>query len=179
MSVLQLPPGFDESYIAAGQRLLVAGFTGRRSGPDRPSWKPRADLLRKNEPYMACVCVGELPNVQYYGTLVLRVFLWTSYINHWQKPTKFNSLFKTATGTEAATGSGRSGSLRASLPVPCLGATAGAAAASQARVATQGPTASWVPDTARVVISCEYRIDNYPGIFGFRPRSRRTHASLR
>ena len=31
----------------------------------------------------------------------------------------------------------------------------------------------------RVVISCEYRIDNYPGIFGFRPRSRRTHASLR
>ena len=62
-----------------------------------------------------------------------------SYINHWQKPTKFNSLFKTA--TEAA--SGRSGSLKASLPGPCLGATAGAAAASQARVAT-GPTASWV-----------------------------------
>ncbi len=24
------------------------------------------------------VCVGERPNVQYYGTLVLRVFLWTS-----------------------------------------------------------------------------------------------------
>jgi hypothetical protein len=57
-----------------------------------------------------------------------------SYINQWQKPTKFNSLFKTA--TEAA--SGRSGSLKASLPGPCLGATAGAAAASQARVATQG-----------------------------------------
>ena len=38
----------------------------------------QSGLLRKNEPYMVRLCVGEPPNVLYYGTLVLRVFLWSS-----------------------------------------------------------------------------------------------------
>ena len=38
----------------------------------------QSGLLRKNEPYMVRLCVGEPPNVRYYGTLVLRVFLWSS-----------------------------------------------------------------------------------------------------
>ena len=60
----------------AGQRLAGATVgTGQTTGKSSGN---RSGLLRKNEPYMVRLCVGEPPNVRYYGTLVLRVFLWTS-----------------------------------------------------------------------------------------------------
>ena len=89
--------------------VQVAGLLGCRAGTpglagatlavgngqtDTEPKQSYSELLFGNEPYcqyLACLC-GRTPNVQYYGALVLRVFLWSSPGSHCPRGSRWQLL---------------------------------------------------------------------------------------